>query len=158
MFVEEPMSERERPTTAIALFRRTAREMVSELVARLAAAGFPDISGTHHPVFENIDLGGTRLTVLAARADLTHQSMSELVRTLEHRGYVERRPDPSDGRARLVCLTPKGLRMIRQASHEIALIERKWETYWREAGSDSDWGVVLRSALVRHAAGSDEKR
>jgi len=39
---------------------------------------------------------------------MTHQSMGELIDTLERRDYVERRPDPDDGRARLVCLTAKG--------------------------------------------------
>lgn len=151
------MTERERSVTVIGLLRRTVQHMVSELVERLAAAGYPDISGTHHPVFQNIDLAGTRLTVLAARADLTHQSMSELVRTLEHRGYLERRPDPSDGRARLVRLTAKGLRMIRQASHEIELMEKQWETYWREAGGDSDWRAVLKEALARHEAESEKR-
>jgi len=147
-------TEMERSAPMVALLRRTAQHMVSELVERLATAGYPDISGTHHPVFENIDLGGTRLTVLAARAHLTHQSMSELVRTLEQRGYVERRPDPSDGRARLVRLTAKGLRMVRQASQEIELIEMKWETYWREAGADIDWRLILTNALARHGAES----
>jgi DNA-binding MarR family transcriptional regulator len=52
--------------------------------------------------------------------------MSELVSVLEQRGYLERRPDPSDGRARLVCLTPVGRQMSRRAITEMAAIETEW--------------------------------
>lgn len=152
------MTDTERPASMIALFRRAAERMVSDLVLRMGAAGYPDISGTHHPVFENIDLMGTRLTVLAARAHLTHQSMSELVRTLEGRGYVERLPDPSDGRARLVRLTPRGLRMVRQAAREIDLIERRWASYWEGVGLGDHMRVALTEALDRHEAESGDRR
>jgi DNA-binding MarR family transcriptional regulator len=77
-------------TTLISLLRHTAQLMVAELVERLAAAGYGDVPAAAHPVFENIDRDGTRLTELAARADMTHQSMGELIDTLEQRGYVER--------------------------------------------------------------------
>jgi len=133
--------------SALALFRRTAQAMVGELVERLAEAGYPDLSGSHHPVFEHLDLGGTRLTTLAARADVTHQSMSELVATLEERGYVARHPDPGDGRARIVRLTPRGLRMIRRANEEIALLEQRWDERFRRAGLDGDWRRGLAGAL-----------
>jgi DNA-binding MarR family transcriptional regulator len=120
----------EQPTvpqaTLIGLFRRAAHLMVEELVHRLAAAGYDDLPAAYHPVFENIDRAGTRLTVLAARADMTHQSMGELVRTLELRGYVERATDPADRRARLVRLTAKGREMVRVALVEIAAIEDAW--------------------------------
>ena len=90
-------------------FRRTARLMVDELVRRLEADGYRGVPPAYHAVFENIDPEGTRLSDLAARADMTHQSMSELVAALERRGWVERtRPSPTDRRARLVCLTPEG--------------------------------------------------
>lgn len=142
----------ERTETIIALFRRTAQVMVSDLIARLHAAGYPDVTGAHHPLFDNIDPDGTRLTVLAARAGMTHQSMSELVQTLEARGFVERRPDPSDRRARLVCLTAEGKRVVARALREIARIEREWRDFWRMAGYDGDMARVLRTGLELHGA------
>jgi DNA-binding MarR family transcriptional regulator len=44
---------------------------------------------------------------LAQRAHLSKQTMTELVRRLERDGLVERRPDPDDGRAFLIFLTPR---------------------------------------------------
>jgi DNA-binding MarR family transcriptional regulator len=46
--------------------------------------------------------------VLADRARMTKQSMTELVAHLERQGYVERVPDPADGRAKLVRATYRG--------------------------------------------------
>lgn len=55
-----------------------------------------------------LDREGTRLTDLADRLQMTKQSAGELVDRMEEAGFVERRPDPTDGRAKLVCFTPKG--------------------------------------------------
>jgi DNA-binding MarR family transcriptional regulator len=143
------MSEPERVITLIALFRDTAREMVDELIGRLRAAGYEDTTAAHHPLFESIDPGGTRLTVLAARAGMTHQSMGELVAILERRGYVERRADPSDGRARLVVLTARGRAIVRLAVKEIAAIEAAWVERVGTAGFELDARALLKAGLQR---------
>jgi DNA-binding MarR family transcriptional regulator len=144
--------EHSRVVTLIALFRVTARLMVEELVERLHAAGYRDHTAAHHPVFENIDREGTRLTVLAARAGMTHQSMGELVRTLERRGYLERRSDPSDGRATLVLLTARGREAARRAVAEIAEIEAAWLERFRRAGLAGELRAVLEAALREREA------
>jgi DNA-binding MarR family transcriptional regulator len=133
--------------TVIASFRRTARLMVEELLARFEADGHTGLQAAHHALFENIDPRGTRLTDLATRADMTHQSMSELVANLERRGWVERRTDPTDRRARLVCLTPEGRRLVRRGIEHIAEIEAKWQDRWRAAGHDGDLRGVLEQAV-----------
>ena len=63
----------DRVVTLISLLRRTSQQMVDEITTRLDAAGFPNCPPSFHPIFENLDPDGTRLTVLAARAGLTHQ-------------------------------------------------------------------------------------
>jgi DNA-binding MarR family transcriptional regulator len=143
------MSDRTRVVTLIALFRQTSRLMVDELVQGLRDGGYEDTTAAHHPLFENIDPGGTRVTVLAARAGMTHQSMGELVGLLEQRGYVERRPDPSDGRVRLVLLTEKGRAAVRLAVKEIAAIEAAWLERIGAAGFELDVRALLRAGLQR---------
>ena len=133
-------------STLISVLRRTAQLMVAELVDRLTAAGYPDVPAAAHPLFENLDPAGTRLTELAARADMTHQAMGELVDTLERRGYVERRPDRADKRVRLVSLTTKGSQMTRIALREIAAIEATWSRSWEGADVRSH----LRASLAEH--------
>lgn len=145
--------EHDRPATPslVAMFRQTARLMVNELVERLRAAGYADSTPAHHPLFENIDPQGTRLTVLAARAGMTHQSMSELVGTLVRMGYLERTVDPSDGRARLVRLTRYGQGAVRRAVKEIAEIEAAWLERFRRAGVEVDVREMLAAGLRENA-------
>lgn len=143
---------RERKPTLIALFRQTSRLMVDELVDRMHRAGYPDCTAAHHAVFEVIDPAGTRLTVLAERTGMTHQSMSELVAAMERLGYVARVTDPSDGRARLVQLTARGRQQVRRAIREIAAIEREWTQRWTRAGFSGDLHEVLGRALTEEPA------
>ena len=118
-----------RIVTGLTLLRQSAQLMVDELVARLHAAGFSEITAAHQAVFENIDRDGSRLTTLAQRGRMSHQAMGELVYALERAGYLERRPDPADGRARLIRLTPRGQALVRQALHDIRDIECLCRTF-----------------------------
>lgn len=52
--------------------------------------------------------GGTRVSVLAERAQITKRSMAELVVHLERHGCVERVPNPDHRRAKLVRATRRG--------------------------------------------------
>ena len=69
--------------------------------------GYP-VRAAHTTLFPHIDLAGTRLTVLADRLGVSKQAVGQLVNELEDIGMLERRPDPSDGRARLVCFSEDG--------------------------------------------------
>ncbi len=60
-------------------------------------------------LFEHLDQGGTRPSVLAERAGVTRSSMTELIARAIAMRLVERRPDPDDARARAIAFTPAGL-------------------------------------------------
>jgi DNA-binding MarR family transcriptional regulator len=102
--------------------------LVEALHTALPAAGFPDIRPAHSiNLFRVIDAGGTRPTELARRAGVTPQAMAEIIRYLEGHGYAERVPDPSDGRARIVKLTPRGHEAAAIAGRVFTGLEAKWE-------------------------------
>ena len=77
-------------------------------------------------MFGNIDPEGTRLTELAERARMTKQSVGEVTSDLEQRGYVERVPDPSDGRAKIIRLTERGRAAQALGIGLIDEIEQEW--------------------------------
>jgi DNA-binding MarR family transcriptional regulator len=108
------------------LLRAPFQEVVRRVSAELAEAGFDDLRPAHTAVFQHIAPEGSRLTDLAERAQITKQSMGYLVDYLEQRGYLERRPDPSDRRAALVCLTDRGWAEVRAAMAIIRNVEREW--------------------------------
>lgn len=64
--------------------------MFSEhLLERLNRAGYEDLRPAHLMVFQHIDPVGSRVTDLAAKAQMTKPSMAYLLKELERRGYVE---------------------------------------------------------------------
>lgn len=102
------------------------RALEAELHRRLDDAGFADIRPAHGKVFETIGQGGNRLTAMAEQARITKGAMVELVDYLEARGYLQRLPDPRDGRAKIVRLTPRGWEAVQVAADAIADIENQW--------------------------------
>lgn len=78
-----------------------------QIVDGVVGAGFPQ-KPSHSAVFAQIRPEGSRLTELARGANMTPQAMGQLVDELEDLGYVERQPDPTDRRAKLIVLTPRG--------------------------------------------------
>jgi DNA-binding MarR family transcriptional regulator len=97
-----------------------------QIVRGVVEAGFLQ-RPAHSAVFANIDRDGTRLTVLARRANMTPQAMGELVDDVERMGYVRRRADPQDRRAKRIVLTPKGQRCIDAGLATVARIEQALE-------------------------------
>lgn len=92
-------------------------------------------------IFQRIGPDGTRLTSLAEQAQVTKQTASALVDQLEAAGYVERRPDPSDARARLVCISAKGTRAWEAATAELQQVEEQWRAHL----GARRWGELQRS-------------
>ncbi len=105
------------------------RTAYNALAARIftsvvASAEFDDLRPSHGNVMEQLELEDRlRLTDLAARAGITVQSMGELVDDLQVKGYVERRPDPNDRRAKRICLTDRGRKNARVAKRATAEVE-----------------------------------
>jgi DNA-binding MarR family transcriptional regulator len=119
-------ADRRRPENLAILLREPFRAGTERLHRRFAERGHPDIRPPHGNVMQFLDEGGTRVSVLAERAQMTKQSMAELVAHLERLGYVERVPDPSDRRAKLVRATPRGKQLYAIARDVVAEIEAEW--------------------------------
>jgi DNA-binding MarR family transcriptional regulator len=107
---------------------------VQDMFGRMAAQGFEDVREGHGCVFGFIDLEqGSRLTDLADRAGLTKQAVGEAVAELERKGYLERVPDPEDGRAKIIKLTQRGVEAALTGRRLFAEIENEWaERYGEE--------------------------
>ena len=102
---------------------RTAYNVLSAAIYRAVSdAGATDMRPAHGNAMEMLSIqDGLRLTDIAARAGMAPQSMGEIVDDLVAKGYLSRREDPSDRRAKRIYLTQKG-RETAQASR-IALME-----------------------------------
>jgi DNA-binding MarR family transcriptional regulator len=108
----------------VAMLGRTYSLLGFQIVDGVVGAGFPQ-KPSHSAVFAQIKMEGSRLTDLARGANITPQAMGEMVDELEELGYVERRPDPSDRRAKLIVLTDRGRACVAAGISTISGIEER---------------------------------
>ena len=73
----------------------------------------PDEYAAYSVVFETQPV---TLTEMAEQLAMPLTTVAEYVGAMTERGHVAKRPDPNDQRARLLTLTPAGIRAHRQAS------------------------------------------
>ncbi|MGO1543917.1 MAG: MarR family winged helix-turn-helix transcriptional regulator [Gulosibacter sp.] len=121
-----PAAAREFPTSLLMFIAFRSAE--NRIVDAVKGAGF-DVTLAQSRLLARIAPEGTRISELAEQAQITKQTATALVDRLESVGYVERVPDPEDGRARVVRLTDRALAEI--APIAIAEEERI-EAEWRE--------------------------
>lgn len=87
---------------------------------------YPDVTPAQARIIALLDREGVRMGDLAERAQMTKQSLTELVVALEQRGLVARRPDPTDGRAKLVVPTKDGERAMAHGLEVVLSVHQRW--------------------------------
>ena len=102
------------------------RELERRAHDALVAAGITDITMAQARVAARIGPDGSRVSDLAEQARVAKQSAAFLIEQLEAAGYVERAPDPTDRRARLVRLTTRARRVAEVADAEVQRVLTEW--------------------------------
>jgi DNA-binding MarR family transcriptional regulator len=130
------------------LLRDAFARFEDELIAATPTFHGVALRPTHNHVLRHLDPFGTRASVIAERAGLTRQAITQIVDELQAAGVVTRVPDPDDGRAKKVVYTTEGLRAFGESRKRIATIEARWR---KELGAEG-W-ELLRAALRDLAGG-----
>jgi DNA-binding MarR family transcriptional regulator len=118
------MADEERIDFGILLGLAYAR-FVDELHAALAAEGFDDLGRSYGYVFRGLDGAELNASELATRLRITNQGAVKLIDEMAARGYVERHPHPSDGRVKLLALSPRGQAALAAARRFHAAYEER---------------------------------
>jgi DNA-binding MarR family transcriptional regulator len=126
------------------LLRLVYQHYAQDIDAALREAGFDDIRPAHANVFPFVPPEGITVSGLAELARVRKQTMAQAVDQLERKGYVERRPNPRDGRSRLVFLTQRGA-SVKPVTHATAA---RVEERWAELTSPEEL-EALRASLLR---------
>ena len=142
------LSGGERPVNTVVLLREAFVALNDRAVARLAERGHDAVRPAHGAVFQHLDDTGTPVARLAERAQMTKQAMAELVAHLEEHGYVVRKSDPADRRAKLVIPTDRGLEVFAVVQELIPEIEHDIEALLGAQRADA-----LRADLNRLRGG-----
>lgn len=100
---------RDRLTSSVAQLVRTGRHVSTRAAAQL----YGELPSFGWALLLPLERDGAqRCSALAGAAGIDVSVASRQVAVLERSGYVERRPDPVDGRASLLSLTPAGVDAI----------------------------------------------
>ena len=90
---------------------------------------------------------------LAQHAELDVMMTSQVLRTLEAKGYIRREPHPDDGRAIAVHPTPRGIELANTATHDVESADTAYFATLDQTQRES-----LLAALHLLASGSYEER
>jgi len=138
----KPDLERSRQQHIGRALLQAQRAFNARALAKLSARGHDQLGMAHLTLLPHLETGGTRATMLAARADMTKQAAGQLLSDLETAGYVTRQLDPSDGRAMLVQFTARGEQFLADAQK----IKLEIETEYAAALGHTEL-AALRQAL-----------
>jgi DNA-binding MarR family transcriptional regulator len=98
------------------LFQRAARAYSELALQKMRALGrYDGLTAFHTALISNLDVEGTRISLLAERAGFSKQAMGQVVDELERDGYIMRVPDPGDKRATLIKFTERGWQFLQDA-------------------------------------------
>ena len=122
------------------------QEFVRELRATTAAQGFDDQGRSDGFVLRTLGAGPTTISGLAERLEITKQGASQIADDMERRGYVERRPDPADARARQLHLTARGEAVLSAARRFHQAYERKLRRRFGDEAIDTVRDVLTEMA------------
>jgi DNA-binding MarR family transcriptional regulator len=145
------VSTQRQPTDLGILLGIAWQEFVRELQGAHQAAGFTDIGRSDGVVFRSLDVRPMTVSELATRLEISKQGAAQIVDDMEHRGYVERYPDPDDGRARLIRLSERG-------RHALATARRFHRDYERRLVRAHGAEAVATLRAMLEAIGGDGQR
>ncbi len=121
-------------------------QTISRLVRHMrAAAAQHELSLTESAVLARLGRDGPATTAELARAEgMRPQSMSTAVAALEERGFVERKPHPSDGRQMNIVLTDNGA-AVRSSAKDL---KRAWLAQATSRLQDEDRQTLARAGDI----------
>lgn len=103
-----------------------ATTLVDGINERVRARGFSDLRPAHGFAFVRLAPDGATVVELAEHLGVTKQAASQMADELVRKGYVERRPHPSDARSRLLTLTERGWACTRAADEAAIEVLLPW--------------------------------
>lgn len=109
-----------------ALLRMPSDMVRARMLEGLHQAGFADFDAVHLRVLQYPGPQGLRPSELASQLGMSKQAVNYQLGELERMGYLERRPDPADQRARQVVLTDRGIAAGRVMREAVAQLEDEW--------------------------------
>jgi len=110
-----------RHLTALAIYTESAA------MTALSQQGYPQLVMAFSGPLSLLARRPRRLTELADNLSMSKQLCLQSLRPIEAAGYIQRRPDPQDKRAKLLELSHKGNKLVNDALDELATVNSHFE-------------------------------
>ncbi|TDD25647.1 MarR family transcriptional regulator [Kribbella turkmenica] len=130
----------------IALVDRANRALQADMVRTGHRDGHPELKPAHNLVFGTLSRNGSRAADMAARAGITRQSMGEVIREMVGLDILEMRPDPEDGRAKLVTYSDRGIAVAADGYNHLKDLEERFAAEFGEDDYNTARDVLARIA------------
>ncbi len=127
-----------------ALVNLVAASGAPRLRAAFAAAGLDGIRPAQAVALVPLTAGGLHASDLADRLKVSRQAVAQAVAALERHDYVVREPHPSDARARIIELTPRGRQALRVLRSTALAVEKRW----RDVLGEKRFGELRETLLA----------
>lgn len=106
---------------------RTLFEVTEQHQQRIMAALVRDyghdLKLSFRGVIARVPASGIRPSDIAAQLGMQKQNAGRLLKAVEAAGYIAYRPDPDDGRARLVFLSERGQQLLRDGAAVVSAVD-----------------------------------
>lgn len=103
-----------------------AEEFERRLMIKSAEQGHKGLKMSFATVLSRVGFAGSRVIDIAEQHGMTKQAVSQIANELEQLGYIQRVPDPADGRAKNIVFTEKGRRLIRDSTAAVHDVEHEF--------------------------------
>ena len=138
--------------TVPALISLVAASRGPRLRAAFTAAGLDGIRPAQAVALVPLAAGGLHASELADHLRVSRQAVAQAVAALERHAYVVRGAHPSDARARIIELTPKGRDALRVMRANALDVEKRW----RKSLGEKRFEELRETLLALLAAEADE--
>jgi len=112
-----------REQALIRMLFRTTNTMNAELTRRVRTRGWSGFQLSFPRLLSQIDTDGTSISEVAKRLGTSRQALSQLARSVEQAGFIERFPHPTDGRSVVLRQTQDGRRALMDVLEVLDVIE-----------------------------------
>ncbi|WP_116952967.1 MarR family winged helix-turn-helix transcriptional regulator [Jiangella endophytica] len=103
------------------------RSLVDGAIAELSARGHHGVRPVHDFAMRAIAAGADNASELGRRLSVSKQAAAKTIAVLFERGYVERGPDPDDGRRKRITVTALGWEVMREGEAIFDELRQAWQ-------------------------------
>ncbi len=133
---------------------RIARDAEQRVMAYLTGRGYSRLAMNFAQPLSTLSFSEMRPSDLAARMGISKQLCAQALRPILEEGYISKRDDPNDRRARILTLTERGRALVSDAMHELKRMNGEYDRGIGRAANGELGALMVRAIGADPGAGN----